>query len=186
MLIGAITNHFTDISDNLKAELNQANRTINLLETHHTRPVRYLFINPIAKDDYKRITSPYGYRELVNPFTGGETKKAHEGIDIAGTWHARVLSVSDGEVIDKWYVPNKYRDGHPVFGGYIRILHDNGMITGYGHLSKIYIHEGDIVKQGQIIGRIGNTGISYGEHLHFSIESPEGFLNPLKYIEIIR
>ena len=171
----------------MKSSLSQTNRTINLLENHYTKPTHYLFSLPLHEDDYNQLTSPYGYRELTNPKTGGETKRVHEGLDLSGTWNARILSTGDGVIIEKWYVPGSWKKGHPVFGGYVKILHKNGMISGYGHLSTIYVHEGDIVQQGQLIGRMGDTGISYGEHLHYSLELADGtFVNPLQYIDIKR
>ncbi len=117
---------------------------------------------------------------------GGEDIKQHNGVDLVGTWHGRVVAVASGKVIEKWYVPDgNKRIGHPVFGGYVRILHDDGFVSGYGHLSSIYVHEGQRVKAGQVIGRIGSTGKSTGEHLHFSIQDSDGnFLQPLKYINI--
>lgn len=157
------------------------------LENKHIQEKEHVFpyIWPIHEDDYIQLTSPFGIRKLRNPFTGGTEKSEHKGVDLVGTWHARILAIAGGEVIDKYYVPNgRARKGHPVFGGYIRILHTDGIISGYGHLSEIYVREGDQIHQGQIIARTGNTGSSFGEHLHLSIENINGnFLNPLLWIE---
>ena len=142
-------------------------------------------ICPIHKEDFICYTSPFGIRDVPNElYTVGSRTREHMGLDLAGTWHARVVAVADGIVIDKWYVPDgKNRKGHEIFGGYIRILHPNGMITGYGHLSSIYVYEGDKVKTGDVIGHIGNTGLSTGQHLHFSVQDDTGiFRNPLRYI----
>ena len=168
------------IIEQLQNSLSQSNQTIGMIENYYNKTSLYQL--PIHEDDFIKYSSPFGFRKLIDPSTGGSRRSNHQGLDITGTYHARVLSIADGKVIDRWYVPGGRKEGHPLFGGYVRILHDDGVISGYGHLSKIYVYEGLIVQQGQLIGRTGNTGLSYGEHLHFSLEKDDIFLNPLKYI----
>ena len=136
---------------------------------------------PIHPEDYERLTSPFGVRR--NPFrsgTGGSLTTNHAGVDMVGTWRARVTAVADGVVIDHWI-----RDGHPVLGRMIRILHDDGYVSVYGHLSISYVHEGDRVIRGQVIARQGGTGMSIGDHLHFELWSPLGYpVQPLRYIGV--
>lgn len=170
-----------------KKEINLIKTALNYYGNLYAPVPGYKYILPISKDDFLRPTSPFGIRN--NPLRqnmGGEDIKQHNGVDLIGTWHGRVVTVASGKVIEKWYVPDgKKRTGHPVFGGYIRIQHDDGYVSGYGHLSAIYVHEGERVEAGQVIGRIGSTGKSTGEHLHFSIQDSDGnFLQPLKYINI--
>ena len=146
------------------------------------------YINPISKEDYDRLTSAKGYRILHNPFTGGDRDSEHSGIDLVGTWHSRVVAVADGEVIDHYHPPDRKWHGHPVLGGMIRIQHNDGRISVYGHLSSTYVNETTkrFVKQGQIIGRTGETGMAYGEHLHFELWENGELLNPLKYIDVAK
>lgn len=140
---------------------------------------------PVAESDYRALTSPYGYR--VSPLLGIEMH--HQGLDIAAVWRAQVVAVADGVVAEHWPPPGTpypgggtYR-GHDVYGGMIRIEHDGGLASVYAHLSATRVHTGDRVRSGQVIGRIGDTGKSDGEHLHFAIEGPDGALNPLLYVE---
>ena len=143
--------------------------------------------NPVFSDDYIGISSPLGIRtNPLKPDMGGQNFSYHMGVDLTGTFRARIISVCDGTVLEKWYVPDasKGRKGNPLFGGYLRIIDKNGRIFGYGHLSAIYVHEGNHVTQGQVIGRMGNTGQSTGQHLHFSIEDNNEFINPLKHIAL--
>lgn len=154
----------------------------------------YMFTSPMASI---KFTSPYGYREYRNPFTGGQITSDHKGLDIVGNWHTEVKPIAKyGKVIDKWYVPTRTRTGHPVFGGYVRIEHEDGWISGYGHLSSIYVREGDVLKDGLfyrngkvisskgVLGRQGNTGQSTGEHLHLSIMDNEGkFIDPMEIVD---
>ncbi len=127
---------------------------------------------PINVDDYDRLTSEFGYRQLLNPFTGGSKDSEHMGIDLAGTYHARVLAIADGIVVENYPAPNGFFKGHPVLGGMVKILHTDGTYSVYGHLSVTYVSEygsKKYVKAGDVIGRIGNTGMSYGSHLHFEL-----------------
>ncbi|MCA1030562.1 peptidoglycan DD-metalloendopeptidase family protein [Bacillus timonensis] len=89
----------------------------------------------------------------------------HKGIDIVAEYGEEVFSVDDG-VVNKSYYSSTY--GHVVF-----IKHPNGFETVYAHLSKRLVKEGDKVTQGQLIGNIGNSGISTGAHLHFEIHNGE-------------
>lgn len=186
ILLGAYTEEIYTttkiIIDNQNKQLSQANRTINLITTHRTKPESYLFTNPVHPDDYLRITSPYGYRELVNPFTGGTRESIHKGVDYLGTHKARIVSIGSGKVIEHYPPPDSYYKGHEILGGMIKIDHGNGWTSVYGHLSGTYVKEGQIVNAGDIIGRQGNTGLSYGDHLHFELQYNNETVQPLKFV----
>lgn len=85
----------------------------------------------------------------------------HKGIDIAGEFKTPIHSVDKG-VVTKSYYSGSY--GHVVF-----IKHENNLETVYAHLNKRNVKEGQVVKQGDVIGLMGNTGDSSGVHLHFEI-----------------
>jgi len=145
---------------------------------------RWLF--PIASEDFLRYTSPSGYR--VSPIL--HVEKYHTGIDIAGVWRAQVVAVADGVVTDHWPIGTwggKTFKGHPIYGWYIEIEHEDGLRTRYAHLSSSrmnVVHIGARVRAGEPIGRVGNTGQSVSPHLHFEIIAPDGkSLNPLLYIQ---
>ena len=121
------------------------------------------------------ISSHTGYR--MNPMGGGE-ENLHRGLDLTAPAGAEVVSVLDGVVMEHYPPPDGYYHGHPVFGGYIVIQHTEGLLSMYGHLSKTFVHQGDWIEQGKVIGIIGDTGISTGEHLHFEI-----VVDPMKYLE---
>lgn len=141
------------------------------------------FVFPIAESDFLRFTSPHGVRR--SPFT--ELYVEHMGVDIATVWRAQVVSVADGIVIEHWPPPgaviNGTRfNGHPVYGGVIKVEHEDGLVTLYAHLSDSYITEGDIVSAGEVIGRVGDTGYSTGQHLHFEMFINEENVNPMLYL----
>lgn len=103
------------------------------------------------------ITSPFGWRS--NPFGGAP--EFHQGLDIAAPTGTTVTAAAGGTVImAQWY---------GGYGNYILIDHGGGYSTGYGHLSAIYVSNGQAVKRGQAIGAVGSTGASTGPHLHFEV-----------------
>jgi murein DD-endopeptidase MepM/ murein hydrolase activator NlpD len=142
------------------------------------------FVFPIAPGDYLRYTSPFGHR--VSPLLGVEM--VHQGVDIAAVWRAEVVAIADGVVVEHWPVPGtpypgggEYR-GHDVMGGLIVIDHGDGIVSRYGHLSYSRVAQGQRVSAGEVIGRIGNTGRSDGEHLHLTVEIDGKPVNPLLYL----
>ena len=92
------------------------------------------------------ITSPFGWRS--NPFGG--SPEFHQGLDIAAPTGTTVTAAAAGRVImAQWY---------GGYGNYILIDHGGGYSTGYGHLSAIFVSNGQGVKRGQAIGAVGMTG----------------------------
>ncbi|NMD70279.1 peptidoglycan DD-metalloendopeptidase family protein [Bacillus sp. DNRA2] len=95
----------------------------------------------------------------------GTRRGVHKGIDIASTMGSPIVAVDDG-VVSKSYYSNSY--GNVVF-----IKHTNNFETVYAHLKSRDVSEGRVVKQGEIIGKMGNTGDSSGVHLHFEVHQDE-------------
>ncbi len=131
------------------------------------KPVQGMFLKYPLK--WSRISSPFSSRRLhpiLNEY------RAHNGIDYAAPVGTPVWSVANGKAI---YVGQK--------GGYgktVVIQHKNGYLTKYAHL-KGYAHgvrRGDYIKQGQIVGYVGNTGLSTGPHLHFGLYKGRVAINP--------
>ena len=116
------------------------------------------------------ITSRFGPRSSP----GGIGSTYHQGIDIGGSM-GDPIEASDGGVVimAKWY------------GGYgktVQIQHDDGTITQYSHLSWWDANVGDVVGQGQVIGKMGSTGNSTGPHLHFGVLKDGKYVNPEGYL----
>ena len=120
------------------------------------------------------VSSPYGPRK--HPVTG--KYRMHHGIDLAGTWQENITVSADGTVVFAGY--------HGSFGKVIRIKHNYGIMTTYGHLAKINVKRGDLVIEGQVIGKMGRTGKVKGAHLHYEISVNGKSQNPAKYIKIGR
>lgn len=131
-----------------------ARDTIDLTGYHH--PANY------------RITSNYGYRH----------RRMHRGVDLGYPEGTPVAAAWDGIV--------RISKGTANTGGYgnlVVIRHDNGLETYYGHLSRRLVNPGQMVKAGDIIGLGGNTGRSYGSHLHFEVRYLGNDINPCRLID---
>ncbi len=119
-----------------------------------------------------RITSRFGVR--LHPVLGEH--RFHSGIDISAPYGSPVKVVRDGIV-----EITGYDDG---YGYFIVVRHSKKLKTLYGHLSKILVAQGQKVKRGQIIGKVGNTGMATGFHLHFEVIKGNKKVNPRRYIRI--
>ena len=146
----------------------------------------YLF--PISEEDYLMRTSAFGVR--VSPFL--QILSHHHGLDIAGAWRSQVVAIADGVVTDHYPPPGTrgprgiiYR-GHDVYGGMVRIRHDDGSESLYGHLSRTFVRIGERVRAGDVIGRQGSTGRATGEHLHLELRVGGELVNPILYLPDVR
>ena len=117
------------------------------------------------------ISSPFGGRP--NPFSG-YGRDWHPGIDIAVDYGTPVYASAAGYVQQAgWY---------GGYGKYIRLGHDFGYETAYGHMSSLAVSAGSFVKKGEVIGYVGSTGYSTGPHLHFEILKYGEQVNPSSLI----
>ena len=144
---------------------------LNLLAIYKDA-LQFIPLKPPMEHYY--ISSQYGKRK--HPVTG--KYRIHHGIDLAGTWQEKISVSADGTVIFAGY--------HGTFGKVIRIKHRYGIVTTYGHLAKINVKMGDIVSEGQTIGKMGRTGRVDGAHLHYEISVNGKSQNPNSYIKVGR
>lgn len=129
-----------------------------------------IFTWPIHAEDYKALSSAFGERDPAD--VGGYGDFYHNGTDLFGLFHARIVGALYGKVVCHFVPPGGIYEGHEVLGGLVILQHNiNGEIwyTRYGHLSETVVHEGDYVVAGEYIGRQGATGQTDSEHLHFEI-----------------
>ncbi|MFA6749234.1 MAG: M23 family metallopeptidase, partial [Candidatus Riflebacteria bacterium] len=96
------------------------------------------------------------------------------GIDIAAPKGTPILAATNGKVI--------YAGRRSGYGNLIIVSHANGYSTRYAHCSSIIARKGQQVKAGQIIGRVGATGVATGNHLHFEVRKNGKTLNPVSFI----
>lgn len=118
-----------------------------------------------------KITSFFGSR--IDPFT--QLYSFHTGIDIKGKIGDKVKCTKDGKVV--------FTGFHNIYGNFIMIKHSDGTITNYAHLDKVIASINSDIKQGEVIGLLGDTGRTTGPHLHFEIIKNGKYLNPLNYLK---
>jgi murein DD-endopeptidase MepM/ murein hydrolase activator NlpD len=116
--------------------------------------------------EMKRISSAFG--ERTDPFTG--KSRFHHGLDIAAESGTPVYPASPGKVI--------FSGKKGGYGNMVEVLHDDGLVTRYGHNSENIVKEGDIVSPSQAIAYVGSTGRSTGPHLHFEVLKGGKALDP--------
>lgn len=107
---------------------------------------------------YTYITSPFGMR--LHPTL--KVYKLHSGADISAPKGVKILAANNGTVIVSTY--------SKAWGNYVVINHGGGVATLYAHMTKAMVSKGDTVEKGQVIGTVGSTGYSTGNHLHFEIQ----------------
>lgn len=124
------------------------------------------FIKPIKG----YITSPYGSYRLYN----GKHLADHRGTDIGGNpVGAPIKAANSGKVA--------FTEFLPTIGSTIILDHGQGINSIYMHMSKTLVKAGDMIKKGQVIGRIGSTGLSNGPHLHWGISVHNVRVDPLEW-----
>lgn len=118
-----------------------------------------------------RITSDYGPR--TSPISGASLN--HKGIDIGAAGGADIVAAADGTVKAATYSSSA--------GNYVMIDHGGGLYTVYMHASALNVSEGQAVSAGQVIAKVGSTGISTGNHLHFGVSLNGSYVSPWTYLK---
>lgn len=116
------------------------------------------------------VGSGFGFR--IDPITGRAA--LHTGLDFPSDVGTPILAAAGGIVI--------VSENHPAYGQMIEIDHGNALITRYAHASKLLVKNGTMVRRGQKIAEVGNSGRSTGPHLHFEVLRRGGPLDPKQYL----
>lgn len=116
------------------------------------------------------LTSGFGWRS--SPF--GVGRDFHPGIDIAGPVGIPIVATADGTVV--------FAGWDQGYGKSVRINNGYGFETLFGHLEQFVVYAGEKVNRGEVIGYLGNTGLSTGPHLHYEIYRDNVPVNPTRYI----
>jgi murein DD-endopeptidase MepM/ murein hydrolase activator NlpD len=127
-------------------------------------------IQPISNKELKRIASPFGYR--IHPIY--KTWKFHDGIDFTAPRGSKIYATGDGVV-------TRTKISRRGYGNEVIIDHGYSYKTRYAHLYKILVKKGQKVKRGQVIGLVGNTGLSTAPHLHYEVIKGDKKVNPMYY-----
>ncbi|WAH36600.1 peptidoglycan DD-metalloendopeptidase family protein [Alicyclobacillus dauci] len=117
--------------------------------------------------DSHLITSPFGYRS----FGGGQF---HPGIDIGVPTGTTIHATNDGTVISAGWNSGGY-------GNWVEIDNGSGITTVFGHMSRVAVHNGEVVSKGEVIGYSGESGEATGPHLHYEVRMNGTAVNPMPY-----
>jgi murein DD-endopeptidase MepM/ murein hydrolase activator NlpD len=122
--------------------------------------------------EYKGVSSPYGYR--IHPIL--KRRELHPGVDLRAKMRTEIVAPADAVV--------EYAAYHKKGYGNLLILHHNyGFKTIYGHLSKLKVKSGQVVKKGQLVALSGNSGLSSGPHLHYEVRFAGRAINPNAFVK---
>ncbi len=128
-------------------------------------PVRAPLIGEAA------VSSPFGYRR--DPFLG--FLALHPGVDLVQDYGAEIHATADGRVV--------HAGAMGGYGNMVEIDHGNGLATRYGHMSEVLVEEGQEVKAGAVLGRLGSTGRSTGPHLHYDVRVDGEPVDPERFLQ---
>jgi murein DD-endopeptidase MepM/ murein hydrolase activator NlpD len=114
-----------------------------------------------------RITSTFGWR--VHPIL--RFARMHKGVDFGAAWGSPIVAAASGQVTMAGWAGG--------YGRQVRISHGGGLVTSYSHMSSIAAQPGSFVRQGQVIGYVGASGLATGAHLHYEVYQSGQAVNPL-------
>lgn len=181
-LIGEI-NAREDLLEAMEEELNKAAKDldaqIKAKEKEYAAQIANVpsesgFLWPLA-GSYNVLSSLFGPR--IHPVT--HRPGNHSGIDIPAPSGTNIFAAKSGVVI----TAEKGTGGSWSYGNYVIVSHSDGTSTLYAHMSRIGCKKGDTVKQGQVIGYVGTTGRSTGNHLHFEVRTGSTRVDPVNYFK---
>lgn len=146
-----------------------------VLSIIQSMPQEYAYLphlHPLGNQSY-HISSMFGHR--ADPIKGNY--RFHQGIDLASSYACKVYASASGKVIF-----SGLRGG---YGNCIIINHRYGFSTCYAHMTYLYVSLGTFVRAGDVIGFVGSTGRSTGNHLHYEVRKHARCINPLPWISIV-
>jgi murein DD-endopeptidase MepM/ murein hydrolase activator NlpD len=143
---------------------------LDTVESKLEERVRWISSTPAIAPVKGILTSGFGYRS--DPMT--HEQGIHQGVDIAAPAGQPVHASADGIVLRAGEVTG--------LGRAVYLAHGYGLVTRYGHMSRVDVHPGQRLKRGDVVGLVGNTGRSTGYHLHYEVRLDGAPVNPLGYI----
>jgi murein DD-endopeptidase MepM/ murein hydrolase activator NlpD len=158
-----------EITSEMVVQSKSFDQVFNLVKNKEKMLACIPAIQPLTHRTMKGIGSHFGYR--IDPFY--KVTKLHSGIDFSAATGTKVYATGDGVVNQAGW------DGG--YGNLIVINHGFSYMTAYGHLSRIGVKNGQVVKRGQVIGYVGSTGKSTASHLHYEVRKDGHAINPINY-----
>ncbi len=145
----------------INSEMRRANNKV-LSDLRLKTADRFLWSQPFIRQSHSQAEASFAdTRNYI--YKGNKIdQQVHLGYDLAATQHVGVEASNDGRVV--------YAAPLGIYGNCVVVDHGYGLQTIYGHLSQISVHEGDMVKRGQVMGTSGQTGMAGGDHIHFAMQ----------------
>lgn len=156
----------------VQASLTRQDDYFSLLDLKLTQQAANIAKLPTAMpiESYPYLSSSYGWRR--NPFNGQVSR--HEGLDFSAPPGTPIRAATGGVV--------RTVTVHSGYGNMVEIDHGEGLVTRYAHAKVILVKEGELVTRGQMIARVGSTGLSTGPHLHFEVRRDDKALDPRVFL----
>jgi len=158
------------LSKQLYVQSTSYDQIINMADNKEEMLSSIPAIMPVSNEDLTRTASGYGWR--IHPIY--KIKKFHEGMDFTASTGTEVYATGEGVVET---VKQSYRG----YGKRVVIDHGFGYKTRYAHLADFNVRKGQKVKRGDVIGYVGNSGLSTAPHLHYEVEKGGEKINPVHY-----
>lgn len=133
------------------------------------RPSTIVRAGAFARPVIGHVTSTFGMR--FHPLLG--FSRFHKGLDIGAPYGSPIVAVLDGLV--------SYAGWSGGYGNFVRLAHGGALGTGYGHMSRIAVRQGERVRRGEVIGYVGSSGLSTGPHLHWEVWKNGVAVNPATF-----
>jgi len=129
-------------------------------------------IQPISNKDLIKLYLVYG--ERMHPLLG--YSRPHNGLDFAANFNTPIYATGDGIVT--------HASGNTTYGNVVFVNHGYGFETRYAHMNKYIVYVGQKIKRGEVLGYVGNTGLSVGPHLHYEVMYQGKFVNPIGFFQL--
>ena len=145
----------------INSQMRKANNK-TLADLQYKTADHWLFSQPFQRQSHSQAEATFA--DLRNYIYHGQKidQQVHLGYDLAVTQHVGVEASNDGRIV--WAAPLG------IYGNCVVVDHGYGLQTIYGHMSRIDVHEGDMIKKGQVMGLSGMTGMAGGDHIHFAMQ----------------
>jgi murein DD-endopeptidase MepM/ murein hydrolase activator NlpD len=167
-----LVNLITKLNSQLKIQTGSYETVYKKALEHKSSLSHMPAIQPISQKDLIMISSNFGLR--ADPFL--EHQEVHQGLDFVAEVGKNVYATGDGSV-------TLVQESRIGYGNEIFIDHGYGFGSRYAHLSQILVKEGQIVKRGQLIGKVGESGRATGPHLHYEVLYENKPVNPSFYFD---
>ena len=169
ILVTESTKRIDQISKQLYIQSKSFDEVIKMARSKETMLACIPAIQPISNKDLEHEPSGFGMR--MHPIY--KYVKFHAGMDFTANVGTGIYATGDGVVESSEYGPG--------YGNHVVIKHGYGYSSLYGHMEKMTVRVGNKVKRGELIGYVGNTGLSSGPHVHYEVHKNGVAVNPVNY-----